>query len=221
MTTKGRPRKDEDTRTGHRKAVGQGDAIEVAPVEERLVGADPPEDLAPLAAEVWKICVADMTRLGHLREPDLIQIRNYSVEVAIAIETEATIAEFGAMMKEPITAWSDELQAMEMVGWKLKRNPACKEHREASMAARLLGTELGLTTMARIRGNLMAAATASIAVGIRDALESDLEAEDIAFAEAAKPKTVACSCGKEFPDAKRLSSHIARCKTGTHKRARR
>lgn len=187
-STKGRPRKDEDMRTGHRKAVGESDAIEVMPVEARLVGAEPPEGLAPLACEVWRMCVTDMVALGHLREPDLLQVRNYAVQEAIAIECEATIQEYGAMQKEAITAWSKELQAEEVIGYRLKANPACKLHRDASNTARLLAAELGLTTAARIRGNLMAAATASIALGIKDGLEADLEAEDIAVKAAKKPK---------------------------------
>jgi phage terminase small subunit len=183
--TRGRvPVADED-RAGHRAGVGQGEAIEVSPIDSRLIGIEPPEDMSPLAREVWKVCVADMAVLGHLREPDLFQLRNYATEVAIAIECEASIQEFGAMMKEPILVYSQELGAEEMVGWKLKPNPACKLHREASNVVRLLATELALTPLARIRGNLMAAATASIALGIRASLESDLDEED-AIAKAAR-----------------------------------
>lgn len=185
MSTRGRTRKPEDQRTGHRREVGASDAIEVAPVESHLVGADPPEDLAPLAQEVWRVCVADMARLGHLREPDLLKIREYAVQSAIAIECEAVIAEHGAIMKQPILAWSEELGADEIVGWKLLRNPAAKEHRDAMNSTRLLAAELGLLPMARIRGNLMTAATASIALGIRDALDAELDAEDAAAKKSA------------------------------------
>ena len=189
MSRGGRTPVPNDERAGHRGGVGEGNTIEVLPVERRLVGAIPPEDMSPLAREVWSICVTDMAVLGHLREPDLFQLRNYAVEVAIAIECEASIQEFGAMMKEPIVAWSVELQADEMVGWKLKANPACKLHREASNVVRLLAGELALTPLARIRGNLMQAATASIALGIRDELEADLDRED-AIAQAAAAKQI-------------------------------
>jgi|GEM_PF-1076698 len=184
--TKGRIPKDEATRTGHRAAVGQGESIEVAPVSAKLVGAEPPAGLSPLACEVWRVCVTDMVALGHLREPDLLQLRNYSVQAAIAIECEATIEEYGAMMKEPIIATDRETGIAEVVGWKLKANPACKLHRESSNTVRLLASDLALTPMARIRGNLMAIATASIAIGIKDDLEADLEAEDLALMQAKK-----------------------------------
>jgi phage terminase small subunit len=188
MSRGGRTPVPDDERAGHRGGVGEGNAIEVLPVERRLVTAAPPEDMSPLAREVWSICVTDMAVLGHLREPDLFQLRNYAVEVAIAIECEASIQEFGAMMKEPIVVNGDD--GLEMVGYKLKANPACKLHREASNVVRLLAGELALTPLARIRGNLMQAATASIALGIRDELEADLDKEDAATAAAlTAPKT--------------------------------
>jgi phage terminase small subunit len=172
--TRGRIPKPDEERAGHRAGVGEGEAVEVVPVADELLTARPPEDLSPLAAEVWTICVTDMATLGHLRDPDLIQVRNYAVEVAIAIECEATIAEFGAVMKEPITAWSDDVQENVVVGWKLKKNPACQLHREASNAVRLMAADLALTPIARIRGNLMSAVTASVAMSIKDDLERDV-----------------------------------------------
>jgi len=169
--SRGRPPKDPDARAGHGSAA---EPAEVAIVPAELAIARPPEDLAPLAAEVWQICVTDMAALGHLRDPDLIQVRNYAVEVAIAIECEAVIAEHGAMMKEPVLAWSDELGANEVVAWKLKKNPACQLHREASNAVRLMAADLALTPIARIRGNLMSAVTASVAMSIKTDLERDV-----------------------------------------------
>ena len=176
--SRGRPPKDDAERAGHRSGIGEGQSVEVAPVERQLVEAMPPKDLSPLAAEVWQICVTDMVALGHLRGPDLLQVRNYAVEVAIAVECEAAIAEFGAVMKEPILAWSEEVQANEVVGWRLKKNPAAQLHREASNAVRLMAADLALTPIARIRGNLMSAVTASVAMSIKGDLErSVLDAE--------------------------------------------
>lgn len=172
--SRGRPPKDDAERAGHRPGIGEGQSVEVAPVERQLVEVKPPKDLSPLAAEVWQICVTDMVALGHLRGPDLLQVRNYAVEVAIAVECEAAIAEFGAVMKEPILAWSDELEANAVVGWRLKKNPACQLHREASNAVRLMAADLALTPIARIRGNLMSAVTASVAMSIKDDLERDV-----------------------------------------------
>jgi phage terminase small subunit len=187
--SKGRPPKDDAERAGHRPGIGEGQATEVAPVERRLVEAVPPSDLSPLAAEVWAICVTDMAELGHLRGPDLLQVRNYAVEVAIAVECEAAIAEFGAVMKEPILAWSQEVGAMEVAGWRLKKNPACQLHREASNAVRLMAADLALTPIARIRGNLMSAVTASVAMSIKEDLERDvINAEKAARAAARRSK---------------------------------
>ena len=190
--SRGRIPKPDDERAGHRDGVGEGMQVEVAPVESRLVAGRAPEDLSPLATEVWQICVADMAALGHLREPDLLQVRNYAVEVAIAIECEAAITEFGAVMKEPILAWSSELEANEVVGWKLKKNPAAQLHREASNAVRLMAADLALTPIARIRGNLMSAVTASVAMSIKDDLERDvIDAEKVDRAAARQRRAAA------------------------------
>jgi len=184
--SRGRPPKDDAERAGHRPGIGEGESVEVAPVERRLVEARPPADLSPLAAEVWTICVTDMVALGHLRGPDLVQVRNYAVEVAIAVECEAAIDEFGAVMKEPILAWSADLEANEVVGWRLKKNPACQLHREASNAVRLMGADLALTPIARIRGNLMSAVTASVALSIKDDLERDVANDEKAARAASR-----------------------------------
>jgi phage terminase small subunit len=200
--SRGRPPKDDAERAGHRPGIGEGESVEVAPVERRLVEARPPEDLSPLAAEVWTICVTDMVALGHLRGPDLLQVRNYAVEVAIAVECEAAIAEFGAVMKEPILAWSDELQANEVVGWRLKKNPACQLHREASNAVRLMAADLALTPIARIRGNLMSAVTASVALSIKDDLERDLANDEKAARAAARRSKQAAKPRKTPPKPK-------------------
>lgn len=198
--TRGRPPKDDAERAGHRPGIGEGESVEVAPVERRLVEARPPEDLSPLAAEVWTICVSDMVALGHLRGPDLLQVRNYAVEVAIAVECEAAIAEFGAVMKEPILAWSEELGGNEVVGWRLKKNPACQLHREASNAVRLMAADLALTPIARIRGNLMSAVTASVAMSIKDDLERDvLNSEKAARAAARRSKEAAKPRARKTP----------------------
>lgn len=190
--SRGRPPKDDAERAGHRPGTGEGQSVEVAPVERQLVEVKPPKDLSPLAAEVWQICVTDMVALGHLRGPDLLQVRNYAVEVAIAVECEAAIAEFGAVMKEPILAWSEELQANEVVGWRLKKNPACTLHREASNAVRLMAADLALTPIARIRGNLMSAVTASVAMSIKGDLErSVLDAEKAERAAARRRRAAA------------------------------
>lgn len=191
--SRGRPPKDDAERAGHRLGIGEGQSVEVAPVERQLVEVRPPEDLSPLAAEVWQICVTDMVALGHLRGPDLLQVRNYAVEVAIAVECEAAIAEFGAIMKEPILAWDNELGTNAVVGWRLKKNPACQLHREASNAVRLMAADLALTPIARIRGNLMSAVTASVAMSIKDDLERKVlsaeKAEKAARAAARRSKT--------------------------------
>lgn len=184
--SKGRVPKPGDERAGHRSGVGEGKQIEVLPVESRLVEARAPEDLSPLATEVWNICVSDMAELGHLRAPDLLQVRNYAVEVAIAIECEAAIAEFGAVMKDPILAWDDTIGANKVVGWRLKKNPAAQLHREASNAVRLMGSDLALTPIARIRGNLMSAVTASVAMSIKGDLEKETAAAEKATRAAAR-----------------------------------
>jgi phage terminase small subunit len=203
--SKGRVPKPGDDRVGHRAGVGEGTQLEVAPVEPELVSARPPKDLSPLAAEVWQICVTDMAELGHLRQPDLLQLRNYAVEVAIAVECEAAITEFGAVMKEPILAWSSEAEAMEVVGWRLKKNPACQLHREASNAVRLMAADLALTPIARIRGNLMSAVTASVAMNIKNELERDVVDAEKAERAATRRRRAAAK-QTETPTARRRAA---------------
>lgn len=204
--SKGRIPKPDDERAGHRTGVGGGEQIEVLPVDAKLIGVSPPGDLSPLASEVWRICVADMAELGHLREPDLVPLRNYCVEAAIAIECEATIAEFGAVMKEPITAWDTEIRELVLVGHRLKANPAAKLHREAANAVRLMAGELGLMPLARIRSNLMAAVTASTALTIKQSLEAEEKAAEQAARTTARRAKASASSKKPTGTTKTAAS---------------
>lgn len=181
MSTRGRPREDEDLRAGHRRAVGQEDGLDLPDVPQSLVRVTAPEGMWPLAAEAWDEYVEELITLKILHKTDLARLRELCVQTAIGVECEASLEEFGAMMKEPITVWSKELQAEEMVGWKVKRNPAGKEAREAATASRLIAAELGLTPLSRIRGNLMVAQTNSYVFGLVESLDEKLDAEDAAF----------------------------------------
>ena len=78
------------------------------------------------------------------------------------------------------------------MGWRLKKNPAAQLHREASNAVRLMAADLALTPIARIRGNLMSAVTASVAMGIKGDLErSVLDAEKAERAAARRRRAAA------------------------------
>lgn len=186
MSPKGRPPADEDLRAGHRRKVGDDDALDLPDVDARIVHVAPPETLWPLAAEVWSDYVDELVALKLLHRTDLARLRELCVQTAIGIECEATLEEFGSMMKEPIVVYSKEAEADEIVGWKLKRNPAAKEHREATASARLVAAELGLTPLARLRGHLMEAQAASYVFGIGETIDGELDAEDAAAKVARK-----------------------------------
>ena len=89
------------------------------------------------------------------------------------------------------------------MGWKLKKNPACQLHREASNAVRLMAADLALTPIARIRGNLMSAVTASVAMSIKDELERDVR--DAEKAERAAARRRRTTPKKPAPAAKRAA----------------
>lgn len=188
MSPRGRiPDSDrEDRGTGHRSGVGRGKQIEVLPVEQKLVGADPPPELSPIAQEIWEICIADMATLGHLRAPDLLLLRGYCETAAIMIEAEACIREYGAMMREPILATDPETLDVTVVGYRLQANPAVKQHGEAVNRLRLLSNEIMLNPLARIRGNLLEVATSSIALDVVNIVSKKLEAIEAKEAAAAK-----------------------------------
>ena len=170
MTPRGRVPKTENE--GHRPAVGKGDALDLPPVPTMLAGASAPDDFRPIEREVWDLCIADMAKLGHLREPDLLLLRAYCETAAVMVESAACIRELGAMMKEPIIVVDPETMLDKCVGFKVKANPAVKQHRDSMNALRLLSNELALNPLARIRSNLMEVATAGIATTILADLEA-------------------------------------------------
>ena len=180
MSPRGRAPVGNDLRAGHRKAVGQGTALEVLPVDSKLMGAAAPPELSAAATEIWDVCIRDMATLGHLREPDLLLLRGYCVTAGIMIEAAACVREFGSMMKEPILSMDIATGGDVIVGYRLKTNPAVKQHADALNGLRLLSAELGLNPMARVRGNLMETATGSIAFSILADIERELDAEDAA-----------------------------------------
>jgi len=191
MSPRGRTPVDNDIRAGHRKAAGRGTALEVLPVESRLMGTTAPPELSAAATEIWDVCIRDMATLGHLREPDLLLLRGYCMTAGIMIEAAACVREFGSMMKEPILAVDISTGGDVIVGYRLKTNPAVKQHGDALNGLRLLSAELGLNPMARVRGNLMETATGSIALSILADLERELDAEDAAAEKKAARASVA------------------------------
>lgn len=189
-----RGRTPDQNATGHRARPGQGKALELPPVEGRLVSAGPPANMcSPVAAELWTVLVSDMAALGHLREPELVLLRGYCEQFAIMVEASADIAENGAMEKEPITAMNPATGDMELVGYKRRPNPAVKVHGDSLNRMRLLSNELLLNPLARIRGNLLEVATSSIAASVLEDLEKKLDAAD---AEAAAKEAKAAVAAK-------------------------
>lgn len=182
---KGRPR--DPNAVGHRPPPGQGKAMEVVPVDRRLLSAEPPDDLPPIAKEVWQICIGGMAELGHLRDEDLVLLQAYAEVFTVKAMAWASIREHGAMMEEPITAIDMGSGDLVLVGYRLKPNPAVKQHDAAVNRLRLLSSELALNPRARIQFNLMQIATSSIALSVVEDLEKKLEAiESKEAADAAK-----------------------------------
>ena len=186
MSPRGRTPVGKDERAGHRKGVGEGSTLEVVPVESRLIGAEPPPDLSPVAAELWNICVADMAILGHLREPDLMLLRGYCETAGFMVEAAESIKKHGLTMAEPIVAMDIATGADVVIGHRLKVNPALKVHNACFDRLRMASGDLALNPMARVRGNLLEAATSSIALSILTDIEAAVRAKNAAAAKAAK-----------------------------------
>ena len=121
-----------------------------------------------------------MAILGHPARARLILLLGYCVTAGIMIEAAACVRAFGSMMKEPILCMDINSGGDVIVGYRLKTNPAVKQHADALTGLRLLSAELGLNPMARALGNLMETATGSIAFSILADIETELDAEDAA-----------------------------------------
>ena len=160
---RGRPRKPAEKRTGHRAETGKGKVVDLVPTAPALAQHDPPVDLPADAAIAWRLAIADMAGNKALAESDLVQLKCWCEAVHVHEEASAGIHAHGLLVKGPRGT---------MV------NPLIRIQKEAAATIRQIGAELGLSPMARIRGNLMAVASQSMALDVRDRLLKILAEQD-------------------------------------------
>lgn len=111
--------------------------------------------MGPVAAYTWASILADPTSLRILRETDIPLIRAYCEAAQAHADASACIADKGVLVlgsTGPIP------------------NPMLRVQKDTAATMRQLSDSLGLNPLARIRGNLMEAATGSIVVDIQKRL---------------------------------------------------
>jgi P27 family predicted phage terminase small subunit len=111
--------------------------------------------MAPVAAGVWCTIVADMSALRTLREVDLPLVRAYCEAAQVHADASDLVSRKGVLVggrNGPMP------------------NPMIKVAKDAAVTMRQLSDVLGLNPLARIRGNLMEAATGSMVLDIQKRL---------------------------------------------------
>ena len=116
--------------------------------------------MPPVAREAWVAILTDMSTLRTLREVDLPLVRAYCQ--AAQVHADAT---------DLITRKSVLVAG---VGGPMP-NPMIKIQKDAATTMRQLSDVLGINPMARIRGNLMEAATGSMVLDIQKRLRDLME----------------------------------------------
>lgn len=160
---RGRPRKPAEKRTGHHPAPGAGKVVDLVAPPPALALREPPPELPEVAAAAWRLAVADMAGNKALAESDLVQLKCWCEQFYVHEEASAVIHQHGLFIKGPRGTMA---------------NPAVRIQKDAAAALRQIGAELGLSPMARIRGNLMAVASQSMALDVRDRLLKVLAEQD-------------------------------------------
>ena len=156
---RGRPRdpqRGKSHSTGHRPQTGSGPPAVVVPAAApELAHREPPPDMPAVAKDVWRTIVTDMSALRTLREVDLPLVRAYCQAAQIHADASDLITRKGVLVAGPSGPMT---------------NPMIKVAKDAAVTMRQLSDVLGLNPLARIRGNLMEAATGSLVFAIQKRL---------------------------------------------------
>lgn len=122
-----------------------------------LAHREPPADMPTVAAEVWRTIVADMAALRTLREVDLPLVRAYCQAAQVHADASDLVNRKGVLVAGPNGPMP---------------NPMIKVAKDSAVTMRQLSDVLGLNPLARIRGNLMEAATGSMVLDIQKRLRN-------------------------------------------------
>lgn len=160
---KGRPRdpqREKSHSTGHRAQTGQAAPAVLAPVSDSLALREPPADLPAVAADAWRVILSDMAALRTLREVDLPLVVAYCEAAQVHAEASKIIHDKGVLVAGPSGPIA---------------NPMIKVQKDAAVTMRQLSDVLGINPLARIRGNLMEAATGAVVLNIQEKLKKLME----------------------------------------------
>lgn len=106
-----------------------------------------PADLPELAQAEWKSIVPDLMKMGVLSKIDGKALAAYCYAFARWIQAEQEVADLGILVEEPIVS----RETGEIVGYKIKKNPAIPIVNEALRAMKSFLIEFGLSPASRSR----------------------------------------------------------------------
>lgn len=129
-------------------------AIEVLGARDRDTLA-PPADLPPVAADIWRLAVDEMSGNRQLREIDTLSLRMLCDQVYVHAEASANIYKFGVLVK-------GERGPMP--------NPLIKVQKDSASTILRLCDVLGLNPLSRIRLGLMEVTGESMVFDLRERL---------------------------------------------------
>jgi P27 family predicted phage terminase small subunit len=106
-----------------------------------------PDGLSDEAQSEWRRVIPILSEMGVLTVADGATIAGYCQSFADWIGAQADIREHGRLVKEPITSRTTG----EIIGYRLKKNPAITIASEQKKAYRAFAADLGLSPAARTR----------------------------------------------------------------------
>lgn len=122
-------------------------------IADSLAEHEPPEDMDPVAQELWRIAIADMARSKILMPSDLASLKVWCEAFADHEDASRIIRETGRLVKGAHGPMP---------------NPMLRVKKEAAATMRQFSDILGLNPLARIRGNLMAISAQTQALDVRE-----------------------------------------------------
>jgi len=139
--------------TGVKKLRGNPGKRPLNPDEPKPPAAEPkmPADLPALAQQEWKDIVPLLLKLNVLAEVDGKALAAYCYCFARWIQAEKEIADRGILIEEPIVRSDPDVGDDEIIGYKVKKNPAIPIVNEALRTMKAYLIEFGLTPAARSR----------------------------------------------------------------------
>ena len=149
------PRRAKSRSTGHRPQTGGGPPAVLPPKPPDITQHAPPDGMQAVASGVWALILDDRAALRTLREVDLPLVRAYCEAAQVHADASDLLNRHGLLVEGANGP---------------QPNPMIKVAKDAAVTMRQISDVLGLNPLARIRGNLMEAATGSMVLDIQKRL---------------------------------------------------